>query len=274
MANAVTLQFRATVSFMYSGIPHHASGVWHSSKKNSQRDAAERVLAMLKNQGCIRTSEELSCFAESSAVDKLAVFCANLADGQQKTEPQWSCIQNGKGWQAAVEVSIYGEVRHTLQGAICSDEQSAMEDTAKRALWYLKDPSLLNAFEVNREAVVEEMLEVPSNDMWLREGMVGEADLYRSETQQRAAEQKCRLMNMQNQLQKRYGKDIPTGTPVWEWSYEYVPLTEKNLTVIPHCRATVRIAGLNKEFHSLWCRGQKQAQLQACAQVAEYLDAE
>jgi len=149
-----------------------------------------------------------------------------------------------------------------------------MEDTAKRALWYLKDPSFLNAFEVNREAVVEEILEVPSNEMWLREGMVGEADRFWSATQQRAAEQKTKLMTVQNQLQKRYGKDIPAGEPVWEWSYEYAPLTEKNLAVIPHCRAKVWIAGLDKEFQSQWCRGQKQAQLQACAQVTEYLEAE
>lgn len=278
MANAVTLQFRATVSFVHSGIPHHATGAWHSSKKNAQRDAAERVLAMLRGQfnnvteGLCDKSLKWSGSAESSAIDKLAVFCATLA-GQQHAEPHWSFKRNGAGWQATVEVCVFGDVVHTLQGATCNDKQSAMEDTAKRALWYLKDPSHVNAFEVSSEAVVQEALEVPSSELWLREGMVAEADLHRSETQQRAAEQKTTLMRVQNQLQKRYGKDLPTGASVWEWSYEYAQV-EPNLTVMPHCRAKVWIAGLNKEFQGQWCRGQKQAQLHACAQVTEYLDAE
>merc|ERR1719272_787278 len=50
MANAVTLEFRATVSFILEGVPHHAAGAWHTSKKSAQRDAAERVLVMLKDQ--------------------------------------------------------------------------------------------------------------------------------------------------------------------------------------------------------------------------------
>jgi len=273
MPNAVTLQFRATVSFIYAGIPHHAAGVWQTSKKSAQRDAAERVLVMLKdNPGSC--NEDSSSLADAAAVDKLSAFCANLT-GQQRVESlQWSCTQNGAGWQASVEVCIYGDVVHTLQGAVCSSKQSAMEDTANRALWYLKAPSHLNAFEVSTEAVVHEALDVPSSEMWLREGMVAGAELHRSETQQRAAEQKTTLMRVQNQLQKRYGKDLPTGTPVWEWSYEYTPMTDQNLTAIPVCRAKVWIAGLDIEFQGQWCRGQKQAQLHACAQVTEYLDAE
>merc|ERR1719159_743783 len=47
MANAVTLEFRSTVSFVLEGVPHHAVGSWQSSKKGAQRDAAERVLGLL-----------------------------------------------------------------------------------------------------------------------------------------------------------------------------------------------------------------------------------
>jgi hypothetical protein len=275
MANAVTLQFRATVSFMYSGIPHHSTGAWQSSKKTAQRDAAERVLAMLKSQQGIYAEgmcQQAACSFQSSAVDKLIAFCENLT-GQQDAEPlQWSCTQNGEGWQATVELCVHGDVLHTLQGSICSSSQAAMEDTANRALWYFNAPSHLYAYEVSREAVAQDTLDLPSAESWHREGLVAEADLYRSETQQRTAEQKTTLMRVQNQLQKKFGKELPTGAPVWTWSYDYSPMTEQSVSIIPLCRARVCIAGSNFEFQSQWHRGQKQAQLDVCAQVAEYLD--
>lgn len=277
MANAVTLEFRATVSFIHEGIPHHASGAWQTSKKSAQRDAAERVLMMLKGQQSIaeQTSQEKSCFPpESLAVDKLSAFCAKLTGKVMEETLQWECTQIDGGWQATVEARIYGDVVHTLQGAVCGSEQAAIEDTAKRALWYLKAPGHTLAFEVSHEQVVNETLDVPLSETWLREGMVAGADLYKSETQQRAAEQKTTLMREQNRLQKRYGKDLPTGTPVWDWQYEYSPMTEQDTLVIPVCRAKVRLAGPNIEFQGQWCRGQKQAQLNACQQVTEYLDAE
>jgi len=43
LENETTLQFRATVSFMFNSIPHHFCGGWQSSKKKAQRDTAERV---------------------------------------------------------------------------------------------------------------------------------------------------------------------------------------------------------------------------------------
>lgn len=277
MANAVTLQFRATVSFMYAGIPHHAAGVWQSSKKAAQRDAADRVLMMLKSQqgvygDCMR--EEAACPAEPSAVDKLTAFCESLSGQRDAELLQWSFTQKGTEWQATVELCIYGDVVHTLQGSVCNSKWAAMEDTSNRALWYFNAPSHANAFEVSREAVVQDTLDMPSTELWHREGLVAEADAYRSETQQRAAESKTTLMRVQNQLQKRFGKDLPTGAPVWKWSYDYSPIAETNLTVIPHCRATVWIAGLNMEFQGQWRRGQKQAQLDACARVTEYFGAE
>eukprot|EP00746_Dinoflagellata_sp_MGD_P005316 gnl/MRDRNA2_/MRDRNA2_110310_c0_seq1.p1 gnl/MRDRNA2_/MRDRNA2_110310_c0~~gnl/MRDRNA2_/MRDRNA2_110310_c0_seq1.p1 ORF type:complete len:398 (+),score=73.99 gnl/MRDRNA2_/MRDRNA2_110310_c0_seq1:79-1194(+) len=279
MANAVTLQFRATVSFMHAGIPHHATGVWQSSKKAAQRDAAERVLAMLKNQQVVYDEgmalcNRPACSTQISAVDKLSAFCENLAGQQDAEFLQWSYTQHSAGWQATVEVCIYGDVLHTLQGAVCSSKEAAMEDTANRALWYFNAPSHVNAFEVSRDAVAQDSLDVPSSECWHREGLIAEADLYRSETQQRTAEQKTTLMRIQNQLQKRFGKEHPTGASVWKWSYDYSPMTEQNLTVIPLCRAKVWIPGLDMDFESQWHRGQKQAQLDVCAQVTEYLDAE
>jgi len=43
LENDTTLQFRATLSFMFNNIPHHFCGGWQSSKKKAQRDTAERV---------------------------------------------------------------------------------------------------------------------------------------------------------------------------------------------------------------------------------------
>jgi len=43
LENDTTLQFKATVSFMFNTIPHHFCGGWQSSKKKAQRDTAERV---------------------------------------------------------------------------------------------------------------------------------------------------------------------------------------------------------------------------------------
>jgi len=279
MANAVTLEFRATVSFILEGVPHHAAGAWHTSKKTSQRDAAERVLVMLKIQANDYTScgigDGSSCCPEASAVERLSDFVVKGLPGKQNVESlQWRCVQTETGWQATVEVCIFGDVLHTLQGVICSDEQTACEDTANRALWYFKAQSHLNAFEVCHEAVVEETLELPPDDMWLREGMATGPALYQCEVQQRAAEQKTTLMRVQNQLQKRYGKDLPSGTPVWEWSYEYTPMNAQNTAAVPTCCARVWIAGMNREFQGSWCRGLKQAQLNACARVTEQLDAE
>jgi len=40
-----SLQFRATTAFMLDGVPHHILGGWWPSKKQAQRDAAERALS-------------------------------------------------------------------------------------------------------------------------------------------------------------------------------------------------------------------------------------
>lgn len=326
MANAVTLEFRATVSFVLAGVPHHAAGAWHTSKKAAQRDAAERVLTMFRSQqNTVSRSVEAGkddalCAPEMSAVKKLEGFCASLS-GKEKADPlSWMCFETATGYQAAVEVCVFGDVVHTLQGAVCGSEQDAYEDTAHRALWYLRAPSHLNAFEASYREVVNETLQLPPDRLWLREGHTSDSQLYHCEAQQRAAQQKTTLMRVQNQLQKRYGKILPSGTAVWKWSFEYqteplqtndyqtrsqqtseyevgqhlasalkrargnhleagssvgVSVGSSAAQVSPEpCRATVWIAGVDKEFQGQWCRGQKAAQLDTCTLVAEFLEEE
>lgn len=45
-----SLQFRATVCFCFGDVPHYFSGGWQTSKKKSQRDAAERVYHYLSRR--------------------------------------------------------------------------------------------------------------------------------------------------------------------------------------------------------------------------------
>lgn len=44
MADNTNLEFRAQVSFLLDGVPHHVAGAWQQSKKLAQRDCAERCL--------------------------------------------------------------------------------------------------------------------------------------------------------------------------------------------------------------------------------------
>jgi len=212
------------------------------------------------------------------AVEKLSAFCAHLNGEQTADSLQWRCVQTEDGWQGTVEVCIFGNSLHTLQGPVCSSEQEAYEDLANRALWYLKAPSHSNAFQASQEEVVKETLALPPHCSWLREGMASGSYLFQCEAQQRAAEQKTVLMRIQNQLQKRYGKILPTGAPVWEWSFEYSPASDNLMVTRPldseSCRAIVRIAGVNREFRGQWCQGQKTAQLNTCALVTDFLDNE
>jgi len=280
MANAVTLEFRATVSFMVEGVPHHAAGCWQNSKKNAQRDAAERVLGLLAGHwGAYATSAEAKSTAAKlpalteTAVAKLSAFAATLA-GESGGEPlHWRCSSSEEGWQAIVDLNLFGGLTHTLQGSVTDDMVSAREDTAERALWYLKVPGYENMFEIDNETALAETPAsgaMPAEDVWRREGQGTKSDAP-SDAQQRAAEQKTLVMRVQNRLQRMYGKQLPSGVSVWEWSYETSPITNGT---IPFCRAMVRVAVIDKEFEGQWLRGQKYAQQDTCNRVIEFLDAE
>lgn len=44
MADFTSLEYRGIVAFLLDGVPHHVAGEWHTSKKQAQRDTAERAL--------------------------------------------------------------------------------------------------------------------------------------------------------------------------------------------------------------------------------------
>merc|ERR1711971_222690 len=139
--------------------------------------------------------------------------------------------QREQGCQSSVEVTLFGGITHTLQGAVCSDDISSREDLSRRALWYLRCPGYENAFEVDAQAAAAEEFRAPSLGEWRREGSgVGSDPL--SEAQQKTATQKTQIMRMQNRLQRAYGKELSSGVGVWQWSYEFPE--EQSLL----CRAT------------------------------------
>jgi len=276
MANAVTLEFRATVSFLLEGVPHHAAGGWYSSKKAAQRDAAERVLGFLHGHWADHSAHgksktfavDVSCgLGGQTAADRLSAFCASLV-GSSKGEPlQWRSQRSGEGWQVLVDLNVFGGMVHTLQGDVCHDIAAAREDTARRALWYLQCPGFENAFKVSEEAVAAETLALPPDSDWQREGPRRDQV---SESQQRAAEQKTMIMRLQNRLQRLLAKQLPQNTSVWEWSYEY----SGDDAAVPLCCACVRLAVFDREFEGQWCHGQKAAQLNVCSSVEAFLESE
>jgi len=162
-----SLQFRATTSFLLDGVPHHVLGGWWPSKKQSQRDAAERALAFFIGV----CGNELTKGHEGHAAGRKSP----LAEGQREDEPdevyeledfvgeqlRWSCRWEAQDTQdpilealckATVEFQYLG-VSHVFAGKACSSKVAAKTDTARRVLWYLHCPGYENAFEVEQDQV-------------------------------------------------------------------------------------------------------------------------
>ena len=160
-----SLQFRATTSFLLDGVPHHVLGGWWPSKKQSQRDAAERALAFFigmcgqelskgkGNNGYKSRGQKDAKHEEDPEVADLEDFV-----GQQL---QWSCrweaqqeqaVDYGALCKATVEF-IYLGIPHVFAGKACTSKALAKADTARRVLWYLHAPGYENAFEVEQDYV-------------------------------------------------------------------------------------------------------------------------
>merc|ERR1719440_852356 len=146
MADEATLEFSATVTFLLEGVPHHAAGAWHPSKKAAQRDAAERCLRLFTG----RWTEEVK---RRSAVSRTGCLDANASTPVRALEaycqasptlcggscPKFTtvCLESGMHWMAHVEVELMG-VPHQFKGSTMDSEESACNDVAQRLLWYLQ----------------------------------------------------------------------------------------------------------------------------------------
>lgn len=277
-----SLEFRATVAFLLDGVPHHTVGAWKSSKKLAQRDAAERTLGLFVNrwgdlliqqqdtEGSTLPSKSYVASGEDRTPDRASVgemqaledFCLKYPSSQAM--PQWSHRMDGNRCQAFCEVRLLG-VSHTFSGKHCDILEAAYADVARRVLWYLHAPGWEDAFEPDVDYVRTAAQEIPEPSL----GWVKDADSEGED--QQLAERKTVIMRVQNRIQQAYARQLERGTRVWYWSYER-DIKDKGWP--PLFRATVHLPLARRTFVGAWLRGQREAQIDACSQITEFLDEE
>eukprot|EP00397_Hematodinium_sp_SG-2012_P053329 GEMP01063598.1.p1 GENE.GEMP01063598.1~~GEMP01063598.1.p1 ORF type:complete len:333 (+),score=54.06 GEMP01063598.1:68-1066(+) len=237
MEDRITLQFKATVSFSLDNVPHHVEGNWQTSKKKSQRDAAERALFHFEtlDEVYVPPSNEgpIATLAKS---DPNANYTVEELDGLHRT---------------TVQVMI-SSTPHYFRGAWQPTSEQSNEDVAMRTLAYLRVSPYRDEFE----APEVEATQQTSFDMKIP------ADAnYAS----RVAQQKTALMTVQNLLQKVYSKGIQPGQDMWEWMWE----TDLN----GRSRVTVQVPVAGRSFAGHWCSGKKEAQRTTCDELKQFLEA-
>jgi hypothetical protein len=270
MADSTALQFRATVAFMLDGVPHHTVGEWRQSKHIAKRDAAERALVLFIGCWGEQSLEQPSQVSEEQLDEQQQVntsdnivrevkilqdFCRSFPCPQ----PAWHVSWEGNRCQAFVEISLM-DVPHQFVGAAWDNEQAAYIDTARRVLWYLNCPGFDDSFEPDPDAPVALAKDIPappSNWMSCDPVEEGAAQL---------VERKTAIVRVQNRLQQAFAKQLKPGQSVWEWSYE-------NDFSSPHLyRATVRIPVAGMEYTGSWMQSQRDAQVDTCGLVSDFLD--
>lgn len=273
MADAATLEFRATVAFLLEGVPHHVVGTWQPKKRDAQRDAAERALNLFvqkwgKEMPQERQNHQASDTHSQSAkrvgqldVDQLlADHCEHL-DKCGGIPPSSSIVWDGETCRATVEITLLG-VPHQFAGSPQSTEDKARADAARRVLWYLECPGFCDAYEPDplSAAIVNRMIPAPPVN-WAR-GSLAEAAL-------EVAERKTALMRVQNRLQQTFSHELRPGMSVWAWDCKMDPNDEDWPTL---CQASVSIPVIRKTFTGSWRRGQRDAQLDTIQQITRFLD--
>lgn len=263
MADAATLEFRAIVSFLLEGVPHHVAGTWQAKKKDAQRDAAERALSLFVgswSEQALNTQESCAQMenATSASEEELLTKCCRHLDMCGATAPSWSLRWEAGGCQAIVEMKLL-DVPHQFAGSAQSSETEARADTARRVLWYLQRPGFENIYEPDPLAPAITTMKLPRPPAaWA--GSAAEGAL---ETAQR----KTAIMRVQNRLQQTF--ELRPGLSAWSWTYEMDPDDEEWPVL---CRATVNVPVISKVFTGDWMRGQRDAQLDTLTQVTQFLD--
>lgn len=311
------LQFMATAVFLLDGVPHHIQGGWWQSKKQAQRDTADRALCFFVSvcgeQAIGNTVDAragfvdggLDALATSAAADDLQkaaeegdhvkvleIFC----DGALHWKCCWEAQQGGCGQEmegmcrATVEISCLG-VPHTFAGRQCSSKAAAMQDAAKRVLWYMNCPGYESAFEVVSEQTktLAQNIPPPVKGCWSlkQEDMVccaspsakstcsdmdSNPDLgtpFASPCQQQPGQaeldRKMTVMHLQNRLQKLFAKQLTSGKSVWHWHYE-------RSSADSTFQASVEIPVLGQSFTGGWAATHQAAQMEACNELSAFLD--
>jgi len=266
LIDSSTLEFRATVAFLLDGIPHHVAGAWHPSKKMSQRDAAERALIFFvgcwgeqlieqKHNNKRPTNNQMT-----GDVQALESYCRNYS-ACCGAAPLWTHTWEAGSCRAQVELSILG-VMHKLAGRPQPTETAAERDTARRVLWYLQCPGYETLFAPDPRSPAVADKDIPSPPAnWASDEAEGCALLM--------AERKTMLMRVQNRLQQEFAKELKPGQSVWEWSFE---MDENDTEWPPKFQATVSVPVMDMSFVGEWMRGQREAQIEACHLVSQFLN--
>lgn len=269
MEELTVLEFRAAVAFLFDGVPHHVAGSWQLSKKLAQRDAAERALAFYIG----RWGEQLSAppvdhihvmhlafgevlAKESFEVNLLEAFCRHFPNCEGPSL-KWTITSSASSVTACAEVCLLG-VLHKFAGNAEATEQLAKADTAKKVLWYLGCPGFEDLFLPDVESP-KELSAPPSN--WASHAAEADGVI--------AAERKTLLMRVQNRLQQTFARQLKPGQGVWEWDFEN---DMDDPSWPPLCRASVHIAAIPRTFLGQWARGQREAQIEACLLVEQFLN--
>ncbi|CAK0885373.1 unnamed protein product [Prorocentrum cordatum] len=191
-------------------------------------------------------------------VELLREFC----DEMEWPQPRFCVKAEGDGCLAMVEIVVLG-VLHTFSGRLCEDLESAEADVAQRVLWYLRAPGSEDAFEPDEEYAKKaaQLIPGPPKADWVKDGVLKDE----------VAERKTTVMVVQNRLQQVFSHQVVPGMPVWHWSYERgrrAGLDPK----LYRARVTIPLAG--RQFVGKWMYDQREAQIDTCSHVIEYIDKE
>jgi hypothetical protein len=273
-----SLEFRATVSFLLDGVPHHAVGAWKPSKKLAQRDVAERALGLFVGQWGELVKQEYDEVSTDDddvpsehsfglqPVQDLELYCSKKST-LTAPHPQWTYVCEDDCYRAFVEVVIFG-IPHTFPGNCCESQELARADAARRVLWYLQQPGYEDCFEPDIDFAKSVADKIPEPlPMWAKEEAHSDDNLEK----QQLANRKTFVMRVQNRLQQAYSRKLEAGASVWYWTYER---DMKDTHWPPIFRASVQIPLAGRNFVGEWTRGQREAQLGVCTQISEFLDIE
>eukprot|EP00931_Biecheleriopsis_adriatica_P034565 TRINITY_DN1994_c0_g1_i2.p1 TRINITY_DN1994_c0_g1~~TRINITY_DN1994_c0_g1_i2.p1 ORF type:complete len:454 (+),score=95.26 TRINITY_DN1994_c0_g1_i2:87-1448(+) len=185
-----SLQFRATTSFILDGVPHHVLGGWWASKKQSQRDAAERALTFfvgmcgqeimksadkMPSDGLVGGEASTSSPADLSNLERDVMTLQRFLG--DSVEVSWNCRWEAQKdlphldmealCRSSVEFNYLG-VPHVFAGKLCRSKAAARADTARRVLWYLHCPGYECLFEADQERVktLAQVIPEPVAGMW------------------------------------------------------------------------------------------------------------
>lgn len=261
-----SMEFLATCSFLLDGVAHHTAGVWRSNKKLAQRDAAERTLGLFVSRwASLITLDELAGVVKKDAlpearseVELLEQFCKRLS-WDPNPSVTWSHRWEDGQCQAFVELRLL-DVPHTFLGRKMTSIQESYEDAARRVLWYLQCPGYEEMFEPDLNYVRGIAQDIPEpHPCWNKDESLQEGE------DRSLAERKLLIRRVQKRLQQ----ELLPGKPVWYWSYER---DMKDRGWPPLFRAHATVPSADRSFSGTWKRGQREAQLQTCALISQFLD--